>query len=108
MNLFSALVSNASDVRTGGVAVASALLATPALLVARAGPGAILLAVSFVAVAAVLEGRARAASRSREAPRVGLSVVSASSRSRRAAGAPRARWELVERDGQRSLSMRWS
>ncbi len=103
-----AIVSNALEARHGGVALSSMLLAAPALLVARAGPGAILLAVSFVAVAAALEGRVRGgAARSRELTRSGLSLVPAPPRSRLAHGAPRATWELVERDGQRSLSMRW-
>jgi len=107
VNLISAIVSNASDARHGGVAISSAVLAAPVLLVANAGAGAILLAVSFVAVAAVLEGRVRGAARSREVPRHVLTLVSTPSRPRAVHGGPQARWEVVERDGQRSLSMRW-
>ncbi len=107
MNLLSAILSNASDARRGGVALSSALLAGPVLVIAQPGTGAILLAVSVVAVAAVLEGRARGAARRREGTRLGLTVVSMPSRRPPPQGGPRARWEVVERDGQRSLSMRW-
>ncbi len=107
MNLLAAFVSNASDARRGGVALCSALLAAPILFVARPGAGAILLAVSFVAVAAVLEGRARGAARSRAVPRGGLTLVSTPSRRPPMHRGPRMTWEVVERDGQRSLSMHW-
>lgn len=103
----STIVSTASEARHGGVALSSLLLAAPVLLVARAGAGAILFAVSFVAVAAVLEGRTRVGARRRELTGSGLSLVAAPPRSRAAPVVPRATWELVERDGQRSLSMRW-
>lgn len=102
--MFSALASSASESRTGGVVLSSVLLAVPALLVAHAGAGAILLVASLVLGTALLEGRTRAAPGLREVTR--LAPVGA--RVRVTSAHVRARWEVVERDGRRSLSMRWS
>ncbi|HET9299588.1 MAG TPA: hypothetical protein VFO11_06555 [Candidatus Polarisedimenticolaceae bacterium] len=108
MDLPSILLSRASEPRTGGIALSSALLAVPALVAGHPGAGVVLLAFSLIAGAAFLEWRTRAAPPSRELPRLGVALVPVPSRSRPAHAAPRARWELVERDGRRSLSMRWS
>ena len=98
--------SRTSEPRTGGVALCSALLALPALVAGHPGAGLVLLAVSVVTAAVFLERRTRSAAREREVPR--LVPVPAPIQIRRTHVAPRARWELVERDGRRSLSMRWS
>jgi hypothetical protein len=104
VGLRSAVVSSFPDVRRGGIALSSVLLAAPILLVARPGAGVLLLAASFVGAVALLEGRrARTASQRREV----TSPVSGLSRPLARSGQVCARWELVERDGQRSLVMRW-
>jgi len=104
VGLRSAVVSSIPDVRRGGIALSSVLLAVPVLLVARPGAGVLLLAASFVGAVAVFEGRrARTASRRREV----TTPVSGISRPLVHSGQACARWELVERDGQRSLVMRW-
>ncbi len=80
--------------------VSAALLAVP-LVVARPGAAAVLLAASLVGAVAFLEGRGRTVAREtpRQAP--GLALVRAPS------ARVSARWELVERDGRRSLELRW-
>ena len=104
MGLRSAVVSSVPDVRPGGIALSSVLLAAPVLLIARPGAGVLLLAASFVGAVALLEGRrARSTSHRREA----TTPVSGLSRPLARSGRVYARWELVERDGQRSLVMRW-
>ncbi len=107
MSLLTAFLSNASGARSGGVTLASALLTAPAVLVAHAGPGALVAGALFVAAAVLLDGWRRAG-RAREMPRLALVPVPVPSRSPAASARPRARWELVERDGRQSLSMRWS
>ena len=104
MGLRSTVVSTVPDVRRGGIALSSVLLAAPILIVARPGAGILLLAASFVGAVALLEGR-----RARTAPPrlVVTSPVSGISRPLARSGQACARWELVERDGQRSLVMRW-
>lgn len=102
------LLSRPSGSRLGGIALSSALLAVPALVAGHARAGVILVAASVVAAAVFLERRAHAPARVRELAMRPLALVPSSSGSRRAHAGPRARWELVERDGQRSLSMRWS
>ena len=106
MDLLS-LVSNSSGRRTGGVAIASAVLAAPVLFVSQAGSGVFLFAAAVVAVAAAYEGRMRVAGRTRDVPRLTVVPPPAVFRPRSTGSQLRARWELVERDGQRSLSMRW-
>jgi len=104
MDLRSAFLPRTTAPRSGGVVLASAVLALPGLVVARPGAGMLLLALSLVAAAALLEGRRRAPPSPREAPRLALVATPA-----RAAGVrPSVRWEVVERDGHRGLSMRWS
>ena len=95
--------SNASEARTRGVTLSSVLLAVPALIVAEAGPGAVLAAASLVVALALLELRPRAPRRSMEMVRLAPAPV----RTRPPPAHPRARWELVERDGRRTLVMRW-
>ena len=107
MSLLTAFLSNASGTRTGGVTLASALLTAPAVLVAHAGPGALVAGALFVSAAVLLDGWRRAG-RAREMPHLALVPVPVTSRTRAEGPRPRARWEVVERDGRRSLSMRWS
>jgi hypothetical protein len=98
-----------SESRAGGLALSAALLALPALVAGHARAGAILLAAAVVAAAVFVERRTtQASSRARELPARPLSLVPPLSRSPTAHATPQARWEMVERDGQRSLSMRWS
>lgn len=80
--------------------VSAALLAVP-LVVAHPGAAALLLAASLVGAVVFLEGRSRTVPREvpRHAP--GLAVVRVPS------ARVSARWELVERDGRRSLELRW-
>lgn len=107
MDLSAAIFSRLSEPRTGGVALSSALLAVPALIAGHPRAGALLLAVSAITAAVLLERRARAVPHVREVSR--LSLVSPAIRERPPSHVgPKARWEVVERDGQRSLSMRWS
>ena len=108
MDLSAVVLSRITEPRTGGVALSSALLAVPALIAGHPRAGALLLAISAITAAVLLERRAHAVPRAREASRLSL-VSSAPVRERRPAHVgPQARWEVVERDGQRSLSMRWS
>ena len=107
MDLFSSLVSSLPGRRTGGVAIASAILAAPVLFVTQARSSVFLLAAAVVAAAAVYEGRTRVAARTHNVPRLTVVPPPAVSRSRSPRPELRARWEVVERDGQRSLSMRW-
>jgi hypothetical protein len=108
VDLSAVILSRFTEPRGAGVALSSALLAVPALVAGHPRAGALLLAVSAITAAVLLERRAHAVPHAREASR--LSLVSATPvRERRPAqGCPQARWELVERDGRRSLSMRWS
>ena len=105
MNLPSFILPHPSESRAGGIALSTALLAIPALVGGQARAGAILLAASAIAAAVFVERRTHAPARARELPARTLSVVPSA---RPARTTPRARWEVVERDGQRSLSMRWS
>jgi hypothetical protein len=108
VDLSAVVLSRITEPRTGGVALSSALLAVPALIAGHPRAGALLLAISAITAAVLLERRAHAAPRVREVSRLSL-VSSAPSPERGPARVgPQARWELVERDGQRSLSMRWS
>jgi hypothetical protein len=108
VDLPAAIFSRLSEPRSGGVALSSALLAVPVLIAGHPRAGALLLAVSAITAVALLERRAHAAPHAREVPRLSL-VSSPPTRERRPAHVgPQARWEVVERDGQRSLSMRWS
>jgi hypothetical protein len=108
VDLSAAIFSRLSEPRTGGVALSSALLAVPALIAGHPRAGALLLAVSAITAAVFLERRAHAAPHAREVSRLSL-VSSPPIRERRPSQVgPQARWEVVERDGQRSLSMRWS
>jgi len=108
VDLLSAFLPNVARARTGGVAISSALLAAPAVIVARAGTGALVAAGLFVAAAVLLETRIRPATRAPVRRPVALAAVPGISRGDPVLSGPRARWEVVERDGQRSLSMRWS
>lgn len=107
MDLASLLLSRLSESRTGGFAVSSALLAVPALVGGHAGAGAVLLAASAVAAAVFLERRTQGSPGIRAHAASRLALVPSPSASRRPRAVPRAHWELVERDGRRSLSMRW-
>ena len=107
MDLPSFIVPHPSESRAGGIALSIALLAVPALVAGHARAAVILLAASVVARAVFLERRTQASTRARELPARPLTLVPSSSRRPEHTG-PRARWEVVERDGQRSLSMRWS
>ena len=107
MGLPSFILPHPSESRAGGIALSSALLAFPALVAGHARASVILLAASVVATAVFLERRTHAPARTGEFTARPLSLVPSSSR-RPAHPGPRARWEVVERDGQRSLSMRWS
>ena len=100
-------LSHASEPRGRGIALSSALLAVPALAAFHPS-GAILLAAAVVATAIFVERRAHVAPRHLELHGRGLTLVPRPARTRPAHAAPQARWELVERDGRRSLSMRWS
>ena len=108
MDLPSFLLQRLSESRTGGIAVSSAVLAVPALVAGHAGAGVALLAASVVAAAVFLERRAHAPVRVRARGARPLSLVPSPVASRRTVAGPQARWEVVERDGRRSLSMRWS
>ena len=108
MDLPSFILPHPSESRAGGIALSSVLLALPALVAGHARAGVILLAASVVAAAVFLERRTHASSRAVERTARPLSLVPSPSRSRPAHAGPRARWEVVERDGRRSLSMRWS
>ena len=107
MDLPSFLLSRLSESRTGGFAVSSALLAVPALVGGHARAGAVLLAASAVAAAVFLERRSQASAGVREPRASRLALVPSPSVVRRSHAVPRAHWEMVERDGRRSLSMRW-
>ena len=102
------VLSHATEPRARGIALSSALLAAPVLLAGYPRAGAVLLAAAAVAAAVFVERRAQVAPRSLERSSRGLTLVSLPPPSRRAHPAPQARWEIVERDGKRSLSMRWS
>lgn len=108
MNRPSFILPHPSESRAGGFALSTALLALPALIVGNARASGVLLALSVVATAVFLERRTRAPAGVRELVARPLGVVSSAPARRAASPAPCARWELVERDGQRSLSMRWS
>ena len=108
MDLPSFILPHASESRAGGIALSSVLLALPALVAGQARAGVILLAASVVATAVFLERRTHASTRTGELTVRPVSLVPSPSRSRPARARPRARWEVVERDGQRSLSIRWS
>lgn len=108
MELPSFIVPHPSESRAGGLALSAALLAVPALVAGHARAGVVLLAASVVAAAVFVERRTHAASRARELTSRSLSLVPSPSRSTKPHPALHARWEMVERDGQRSLSMRWS
>jgi len=107
VDLLSSLVSNPSGRRTSGIAIASAVLAAPVLLVTHAGSAVFVLAASVVAAAAVYEGAARVSGRTHNGPRLTVVSPPAAFRARPTGPQLRVRWEVVERDGQRSLSMRW-
>jgi len=107
VDLPSFLLSRLSESRTGGFAVSSALLAVPALVGGHARAGAALLAASAVAAVVFLERRTQGSASVRELGASRLTLVPSLSVSRRPVAVPRARWELVERDGRRALSMRW-
>ena len=100
-------LSYASEPRGGGIALSSALLAVPALG-AFHPMSAILLAAVVVGTAVFVERRAQLALRSLERSSSRLTLLPRPARSRPPQVAPQARWEIVERDGRRSLSMRWS
>jgi len=102
----SSFLPRASEHRTGGIALSSALLAVPALVAGHPRAGVILVAASVVA-AVFFERRSHSGASSRTLPTRALTVVPPLSRSRPAHAAPQARWEIVEHDGKRSLSMRW-
>jgi hypothetical protein len=99
--------SSSSQPRAGGIALSSALLAVPAVAAFHL-PGGILLAAAVLATALVFERRAQVAQRSLEPSRRGLTLVRRPARTHPAHVPPRAHWEIVERDGRRSLSMHWS
>lgn len=103
MDLLSASASKLSGHPTYAVALSSALLAAPALLVTHAGAGVVLLAAAFVAGAAFLEGRPRPAARAFEVVR----FTPIAPRAWTSAGQPRGAWQMVERHGRRELVMRW-
>jgi len=107
VDLPSFLLSRLSEARTGGFAVSSALLALPAIVGGHARAGAVLLAASAVAAAVFLERRTQAPAGVRALGASRLALLPSPSVGRRPPAGPQARWELVERDGRRSLSMRW-
>jgi hypothetical protein len=108
VNLPSFILPHPSESRAGGFALSTALLALPALVAGNARAGGVLLALSVVATAVFLERRTQAPGRAREIPSRALSLVPSVPTRRAGHPSPCARWELVERDGRRSLSMRWS
>jgi len=108
VNLPSFILPHPSESRAGGFALSTALLALPALIAGNARAGGVLVALSVVATAVFLERRTHAPARAREISARSVSLVSSAPARRSDNPGPRARWELVERDGQRSLSMRWS
>jgi hypothetical protein len=87
--------------RTHGVLLASVLLVLPGVIAARGSAGSLILAFSAIVAAVLVERRPRAALRISEVSRP---AVPASLQLRTG---PRARWELVERDGHSSLEMHW-
>jgi hypothetical protein len=99
-------LSYSSEPRAGGIALSSALLAVP-VVAAFHLPGGILLAAAVLATTLVVERRAYVAQRSIERSRRGLTLARRPARTHPAHVAPHAHWEIVERDGRRSLSMRW-
>jgi hypothetical protein len=107
VNLPSFILPHPSESRAGGFALSTALLALPALVAGNARAGGVLLALSVVATAVFLERRTQRSVHAREVPRT-LSLVPSAPARRAGHPTPCARWELVERDGRRSLSMRWS
>jgi len=108
VNLPSFILPHPSESRAGGFALSTALLALPALVAGNARAGGVLLALSVVATAVFLERRTHARAGVRELAVRPLGLVSSVPPRRSGNPAPCARWELVERDGRRSLSMRWS
>jgi len=103
LDLRSAFISLAPEHAGRGVTLSSMLLAAPVFLVGRPGAGVLLFAASFVTAVALLERRASATPPLRD-----VSYDPASpSRPLVRTGQAQGRWELAERDGSRSLVMRW-
>ena len=98
-------LSYAAEPRGGGIALSSALMAVPAVAAFHL-PGGMLLAAAVVATTVFLEQRAHLADRRLELSRRGRPAPR-TARSRPPHLPPQARWELVERDGRSSLTMRW-
>jgi hypothetical protein len=98
-------LSYSSEPRAGGIALSSALLAVP-VVAAFHLPGGILLAAAVLATTLVVERRAHLALRSLERSR-GPTLARRPARTHPPHVAPHVHWEVVERDGRRSLSMRW-
>lgn len=95
-------MQGSSGRRNHAVALASALLAVP-LLIAHPAVATLLLSASFIGVAVLLERWPVAGTVAREVGRQSPAPALVRPRSPRACS----RWELVERDGRRSLEMRW-
>lgn len=101
MALVRAVSAPIDEPRTHGVLLASVLLVLPGVIAARGSAGSLILAFSAIVAAVLVERRPRAALRISEVSRP---AVPASLQLRTG---PRARWELVERDGHSSLEMHW-
>jgi hypothetical protein len=96
-----AVTSPAAESRARGVVLASAVLVLPGVIALRASAGSLLVALLGLAAAVFLERCPRASLRITEVSRPAVpSPV-------RLGSGPQARWELVERDGRRSLVMHW-
>ena len=101
MALVPAVTTPIAEPRTHGVLLASVLLALPGVIVSRGSAGSLVLAFCAMAAAVLVERRPRAALRFPEVSRPAVPPLV------QLRSGPRARWELVERDGRSSLEMHW-
>jgi hypothetical protein len=99
--LVPAVTAPVDEPRTHGVLLASVLLALPGVIAARGSAGSLILAFSAITAALLIERRPRAALRISEVTRPAMPTAI------QLRSGPRARWELVERDGHASLEMHW-
>ena len=96
-----AVAQPSGETHSHGLVLASIVLALPGVIAARASAGSLLIAVSALVAAAFLERRPRASLRIAEVSRATVSTPVL------VRSGPRARWELVERNGRSSLEMHW-
>jgi hypothetical protein len=104
VDLESLAAAHLAEHRTRGIALATALLAAPVLIVGHGGPAALLLSAALISGALVLESRSSSKALAIE----GIRHLSSAPRRVARATRLRAGWQMVERDGQRVLVMTWT